>query len=169
MWKYAGQTRPSFAIAPKPGQESVWDYPRPPQLMADHRRVVVRSDERQLAATSTSFRLCETASPPTFYLPADCVDWDQLVPAPGASRCEWKGDAQYWALKTQPSTPIAWSYASPAQPYAAIKDHVAFYPAAVACFVDQVRVRPQAGRFYGGWITPELVGPFKGEPGTGHW
>jgi uncharacterized protein (DUF427 family) len=169
MWKHTGQMRPSFALEPGPGQESVWDYPRPPRLDADNRPVLVKSGAQELASTQSSYRLCETASPPTFYLPPSSVAWDHLVPAPGASLCEWKGQAQYWAVAEQPQVAVAWNYPDPRGPYAALKDHMAFYPALVECWVAGERVQPQPGRFYGGWITSELVGPFKGEPGTGHW
>lgn len=169
MWTHTGQTRPPFAITPGPGQESVWDYPRPPRLDADSRQVLVQSGQRQLASSRSSLRLCETASPPTFYLPPDSVSWEELIPTPGSSLCEWKGQAQYWAVVDQPDVAVGWTYPQPRGPYASLKDHIAFYPARVECFVDRVRVQPQPGHFYGGWITPELVGPFKGEPGTGHW
>jgi uncharacterized protein (DUF427 family) len=168
-WQQRGATRPEHADEPGPGQESVWDYPRPPRIEADEREVLVRSDS-ELARTRTALRVLETASPPTFYLPPDCVQWDRLAPAEGSSRCEWKGEARYWRLAEQAEgEPVAWSYAEPFPEYAALRDHLAFYPGRVACFVDGERVRPQPGGFYGGWITDEVVGPFKGEPGTGDW
>ncbi len=88
---------------------------------------------------------------------------------PGNSVCEWKGFAVYWALAVSPAAPVAWSYPRPRARFSKLKDYVAFYPGRVACFVAGERAQPQAGRFYGGWITAEVVGPFKGEPGTGHW
>ena len=169
MWQHTGRQRPDFAIEPGPGQESVWDYPRPPALVADSRHVIVRKENAVVADTRKSIRLCETASPPTFYLPPDAVDWDLLVPARGSSVCEWKGAAKYWALPSDPGTAIAWTYPRPRARYEKLKDHIAFYPALIDCFVDDEKVEPQPGRFYGGWITPDVVGPFKGEPGTGHW
>ena len=169
MWQHTGQRRPDFAVKPGPGQESVWDYPRPPALVADSRRVTVRHGATAVADTQRSLRLCETASPPTFYLPPDSVDWDLLVPARGSSVCEWKGEAKYWALTNDPGAAIAWTYPRPRARYEKLKDHIAFYPALIDCFVDGDKVAPQPGRFYGGWITPDVVGPFKGEPGTGHW
>ena len=114
-------------------------------------------------------RLKETASPPTFYLPPDDVQQAQLVATDGGSVCEWKGAARYWALAADPKKPVAWSYPSPRPPFIGLKDFFAFYPGRVDCFVDGEPVEPQPGRFYGGWITPDVVGPFKGEPGTGHW
>ena len=169
MWQHTGEGRPAFAVEPGSDQESVWDYPRPPSLVADSRHVVVRSGNDTIAYTRHCYRLCETASPPTFYLRPDDVDWDLLVPARGASICEWKGEAKYWALKTDPGAAVGWTYPRPRARYDKLKDHVAFYPALVECYVDDECVTPQPGRFYGGWITSDVVGPFKGEPGTGHW
>lgn len=169
MWQHSGDKRPDFAVAPEGSQESVWDYPRPPSLRPDSRSVEVRWADHLIASTRKSVRLCETASPPTFYLPHDDVDMERLVPARGASVCEWKGEARYWALDDNPDEAVAWSYPDPNARYRRLKDHIAFYPGRVSCFVDDERVQPQPGRFYGGWITSDVVGPFKGEPGTGHW
>ncbi len=169
MWQNTGKSRPEFAVEPGPGQESVWDYPRPPDLRPDGRLVEVRHDDGVIAETRRSFRLCETASPPTFYLNPKDVEIGLLVPTAGASICEWKGAASYFALKSDPDTAIAWSYARPRSRYEKLKDHIAFYPGLVQCFVDGEAVQPQPGRFYGGWITSDVVGPFKGNPGTGHW
>lgn len=170
MWTWRGQARPAFAVPPGPGQESVWDYPRPPVLVPDPRRVEVHApDGRLLVATTRAQRLLETASPPTFYLPPDELAMDLLVRVAGRSLCEWKGEAGYWALKADSSTPVAWSYEAPRPAFAAIRGWIAFYPDRVACTVAGELVRPQPGRFYGGWITSELVGPFKGDPGSGGW
>lgn len=167
MWRWHGQERPPFAIAPAAGQESVWDYPRPPRVVADDRPVAVRVDDVAVAETRRALRVLETASPPTFYVPLADVARDLLVPVAGASWCEWKGRARYWSLGGGHA--VAWSYDDPLGPYHALRDHVAFYPGRVACFVGGVRVRPQPGGFYGGWITPEIVGPWKGERGTEGW
>jgi len=169
MWTYTGQRRPDFAVEPGPGQESVWDYPRPPALKDDGRLVEVRDGDRSVASTLASVRVLETASPPTFYIPPEDVDWRLLVDTAGSSYCEWKGHARYWALARDPATAIAWSYPEPSSRFARLKDYVSFYPGRMACVVDGARVQPQPGHFYGGWITAEIVGPFKGEPGTGHW
>ena len=169
MWNFRGQSRPDFAIEPGPGQESVWDYPRPPVAERCARPVEVCNGDAVIATTRSSFRLLETASPPTFYLPPDDIDWTQLVDAPGSSICEWKGAAEYFALAEDPDTPVAWRYPRPRARFEMLKNFVSFYPARVACFAGGERVTPQAGRFYGGWITSDVVGPFKGEPGTGHW
>jgi len=169
MWQYTGRERPPFAVEPGPEQESVWDYPRPPAVLADEREVIVVAGGERIARSRRALRVLETASPPTFYLPSEDVTPGALVPCRGASRCEWKGAARYFALAADPGTPVAWDYPEPNDAYAALAGHLAFYPARVACFVDGVAVQPQAGGFYGGWVTPELAGPWKGEPGTGHW
>ena len=169
MWRYRGQQRPSWADEPSAGQESVWDYPRPPRLERWPRRIEVHAGNRLLAATTGAWRVCETASPPTVYLPPADVDLTALGAVDGSSYCEWKGAASYLALADAPTLPVAWTYRRPTPPFAAIADHLAFYPARVACHVDGEHVRPQPGGFYGGWITDLLVGPFKGAPGTGHW
>jgi uncharacterized protein (DUF427 family) len=170
MWQHRGQKRPDFALEPGPGQESVWDYPRPPALVESSEAVVVRTEAAQVASTDRSLRILETASPPTYYLPAADVAWDLLEEIEQSSFCEWKGRASYYALAGSGSpTAIAWRYRNPSPRFSAIHDHVSFYPGRIACFVDGERVRPQAGEFYGGWITDRVVGPFKGDPGTGHW
>lgn len=170
MWNFKGRGRPPFAQAPQIGQESVWDYPRPPALLADTRRVEVFAGGRQLAASDRTYRVCETASPPTFYIHPDCVDWSLLTRLEDSSYCEWKGRASYWTLASTPQgRPVGWSYPRPRPLFRKIRDYICFYPDQVECKVDGERVRPQPGPFYGGWITDEVVGPFKGEPGTGGW
>ncbi len=171
QWNYRGQQRPPFALAPQPGQESVWDYPRPPRLATDHREVLVRSGSVEIARSSRTIRVLETASPPTFYIPPDDVAMNAIERAEGGSLCEWKGQAVYWTVATpsQRLERVGWSYPDPFPGFEAIRDYFAFYPAHLDCFVDGIRVLPQPGRFYGGWVTPELVGPFKGEPGSERW
>ncbi len=169
MWQHVGTERPDFAAEPGPGQESVWDYPRPPIARADGRLVEVRADDKLIASSRRCYRVMETASPPTFYLPPSDVNREHLVQSAGSSVCEWKGAATYWALANDPGMAVGWSYPRPRARFDTIRDFFSFYPGRVACFVDGERVAPQPGRFYGGWITPEVVGPFKGEPGTGHW
>ena len=170
-WRWYGRERPSFAVAPGPGQESVWDYPRPPRVASDAREVVVRAGDVELARTSIALRVLETASPPTFYLPPEDVRTEHLERTGGTSWCEWKGAATYWdvVLDGRRLERVAWSYDDPTPPFAALRGHLGFYPAHLACFVGGVRVTPQPGRFYGGWVTPEIVGPIKGEPGSEGW
>ncbi len=171
MWEYHGLKRPPFADKPGPGQESVWDYPRPPALVVDERRIEVCSGELVIADSRHNYRILETASPPTFYISPSNVCTQLLELRPGMSVCEWKGVAQYWALRNPHGSPqsIGWSYRRPNPPFAAIAGYFSFYPALVECFVDGERVRPQPGEFYGGWVTSEIVGPFKGNPGSQHW
>jgi uncharacterized protein (DUF427 family) len=155
-----------------PGQESVWDYPRPPSAEVTGRRVVVEAGGRAIAATDRAVRVCETSHPPVFYVPRDDVAEGVLERAAGGSWCEWKGQATYWdvVVDGRRSPQAAWSYESPTSGYEHLRGAVAFYPARVdRALVDGEQVRPQPGEFYGGWITDEVVGPFKGEPGTWGW
>lgn len=170
-WRYRGDARPAFATPPGPGQESVWDYPRPPAIETDPRPVTVHADGLLIADTVHALRVLETGSPPTFYLPLADVVVALLEAVPGTTFCEWKGHAQYWSLvlPQRRLERVAWTYPTPYPEFAALREHIAFYPGDIDCRVDGVRVSSQAGRYYGGWITAELVGPFKGEPGTGHW
>ena len=172
MWHHVGRERPLFAVPSGPGQESVWDYPRPPRLVLDTREVIVMAGNLEIARSRRALRLLETASPPGFYLPARDVRTEFLLPAAGASHCEWKGQAAYWSVRLPAGDAldsVAWSYPQPLEPYAALAGHFGFYPQHLACFVGGVRVQPQPGRFYAGWITPDVVGPFKGAPGSGSW
>ena len=169
MWNFRGERRPSFAFEPGDGQESVWDYPRPPAIRSDSRLVEVIADGVTIARSAQTYRVCETASPPTFYVPPQDISPDLLVSVRGSSYCEWKGLAVYLALAAQPEQPVAWSYPRPRVRFRKLRDYISFYPSRVACYVAGERVRPQAGGFYGGWITSEITGPFKGDPGTGNW
>ncbi len=170
-WTHTGAIRPPFAVTPGRDQESVWDYPRPPVIVPDAREVLVRAGLHEIARTRRAVRVLETASAPTFYLPPDDVRQDILAQAGGSSRCEWKGEARYWSI-TAPGPRldrVAWSYAQPFREFEAIRGWFAFYPSLLECLVDGVRAEAQPGGFYGGWVTPDVVGPFKGEPGTGGW
>jgi len=170
-WPWRGQARPPQAVEPGPGQISVWDFPRPPRLEPDTREVVVRWGAIEVARTTRALRVLETAHPPSFYLPWGDVARHLLERAPGTSWCEWKGPASYWTLVDgQRRLPgVAWSYPQPLAGAEALADCVAFYAAELDCSVGGATVRPQPGGFYGGWVTPELVGPFKGEPGSEGW
>lgn len=170
-WRMHGQARPAGAVQPGPGQESVWDYPRPPLIVKDTRLVQVRLDGVLVAETRAALRVLETASPPTFYLPPGAVKFDCLQPDTMTSFCEWKGQAKYFTVcagaHCVPNA--AWSYPEPFAEFAALGNYLAFYPDRLECYVDGERVRAQAGGYYGGWISAEIVGPFKGEPGTSGW
>ena len=157
---------------PQPGQESVWDYPRPPRVEPESRSVRIVLGGVTIASTSRALRVLETSHPPGIYLPPDAFLDGAIRPAAGRSVCEWKGIAVYWDLTAggveAPSA--AWSYPQPSQAYAAIAGYVSVYPGRVdACYLDDEQVRPQEGGFYGGWITDDIVGPFKGGPGTIGW
>jgi len=171
MWTYYGQKRPPFADAPDLRQESVWDYPRPPKLVPDSRRVEVRLAALIIADSTQTYRVLETASPPTFYVPPMDVRLEFLQLSSGSSICEWKGAARYWTLKShaRSSEPVGWSYPNPNPPFETIASYFSFYPARLECYVEGERVQPQPGEFYGGWVTHEIVGPFKGRPGTESW
>lgn len=170
-WHWRGDTRPPFAATPGPGQESVWDYPRPPKLDRDTREVTIHWQGREVARTRSAIRLLETSHPPGFYLPWTDVDASLLQPAAGSSFCEWKGPATYWSLVLggERLDGIAWSYPKPLEGAEAIADCVAFYAHGLVCTVGGAPVTPQPGGFYGGWVTPELTGPFKGAPGSEGW
>lgn len=171
QWSWRGQARPPFAVEPGPGQMSVWDFPRPPQLASDPREVVIRWGQRTVARTWRSVLVLETSHPPSFYIPWADIDHSLLRPCHGTSLCEWKGPASYWTLLDGKDRldAVAWSYPHPLEGAEALADCVAFYPSQLDCTVGGARVTPQPGSFYGGWITPELVGPFKGEAGTSGW
>ena len=157
---------------PGPGQESVWDYPRPPALVPSSQLVEVVLGGVVIARTTTSWRVLETSHPPTYYLPREAFVDGALVPTSGSSACEWKGRAAYADLHGGGlvAPRAAWTYPDPTPSFAAISDAWAVMPAAVdACRVDGEVVRPQEGGFYGGWITDAVVGPFKGIPGSWGW
>lgn len=158
-------------MAPGPGQVSVWDFPRPPKVAFDTREVVVKWGDIEVARTSRAVLVLETSHPPSFYLPWSDVAKQLLRPAAGGSVCEWKGPAKYWTLVegTRGLPKVAWSYPDPLAGAEAISDCVAFYPQELQCTVGGALVRAQPGGFYGGWITPELVGPFKGVAGSSGW
>ena len=159
-------------IPPAPGQESVWDYPRPPRLEPTTRHIRVVFNGVTIADTHRAWRVLETSHPPVYYIPPEDIRMEYLRPGAGRSFCEWKGTAGYYTLEvnSQQVENVAWFYPNPTPAFAAIRDHVAFYAAPMdSCTVDGERVTPQPGGFYGGWITADVVGPFKGEPGTMGW
>jgi uncharacterized protein (DUF427 family) len=159
-------------LEPGPGQESVWDYPRPPKLEATSSHVEVTLAGICVARTDRALRVLETSHPPTYYLPVDSFAPDSLKPARGTSFCEWKGNASYFDVVAADvvAARAAWGYPNPTPEYARLVDHVALYSWAMdACTVDGEAVVSQPGDFYGGWITSRVVGPFKGDPGTRFW
>jgi uncharacterized protein (DUF427 family) len=159
-------------IEPLAGQESVWDYPRPPRLENVSARLQVIFNGRAVADTKAAYRVLETSHPPVYYIPPDDIDRQYLRAASGASWCEFKGAAKYWSLEVEGrrAENAAWSYPAPAPAFADIAKYLAFYASRVdECWVDDERVQPQTGDFYGGWITSRITGPFKGGAGTLGW
>ncbi len=155
-----------------PGQESVWDYPRPPRLERVPERIRIDLGGERLADTLAAWRVLETSHPPTYYIPRADIAAGALIPAGGGSVCEWKGAALYFdvALGGRRAARAAWSYPDPLPPFGPIADHVAFYAEPMdACFVGDERATPQPGGFYGGWMTSRIVGPVKGGPGSWGW
>lgn len=159
-------------IAPEPGQESVWDYPRPPRLEESSRQIQIVFNDVTIVDTQRAKRVLETSHPPVYYIPPLDIKMEYLVQSIQGSFCEWKGGAVYYTVvvgdKQAPNA--AWTYPDPTPSFASIKDYLAFYPQMMdVCSVDGEQVQPQPGGFYGGWITSDIVGPFKGEPGTWGW
>ncbi len=164
--------RPANATPPGPGQESVWDYPRPPRLEPSAHHIQVRFNGHIIADTRRALRVLETSHPPVYYIPPTDIRMEYLTKARRTSYCEWKGQAGYYTITVgdQTAPDAAWFYPTPPPDFAALAGYVAFYPSRMeACLVDDVPVEAQPGDFYGGWITPEIVGPFKGSPGTMGW
>ncbi len=164
-------TRPDPNLA-RSGQESVWDYPRPPRLEPITARLVVVLAGETIAETTHGFRVLETSHPPNYYFPLADVVPDALERTEGRSFCEFKGRAHYYTVRVgdRVEPDAAWGYDTPSAAYAPLAGHVAFYAGRMdACFVDGEQATPQPGGFYGGWITAAVVGPFKGGPGSRGW
>ncbi len=153
--------------------ESVWDYPRPPRLEKTARRIRVVQGGATIVDTTAAFRVLETSHPPVYYVPPAAVASGALRRSISrGSFCEFKGVASYWDLVKANGAvrDVAWSYAHPSRAFEAIADYMAFYASRVdECWVDDELVIPQEGDFYGGWITKDVVGPFKGGTGTWGW
>lgn len=166
------RTSPPTREVPGPGQESVWDYPRPPEIRPSDEEVEIWFAGRRIAHTRRALRVVETSQAPAYYLPADAVERDVLVPSDRSSLCEWKGSAHYFdvVVGERRAPAGAWWYPEPWDRYAALAGHVAFYPQLMdRCLVDGEPVRANEGSFYGGWVTSRVTGPFKGAPGTAGW
>jgi len=153
--------------------ENVWDYPRPPAVTSCRDRVRLEVAGEVLAESANALRVLETSHPPTVYVPPDDVRADLLVPSgAGSTWCEFKGVARYLdaVVGDRRVRAVGWTYRDPSRGYEALRDHVAFYPGRVdAAWIGEERVQAQPSDFYGGWITADLVGPFKGPPGTLGW
>jgi uncharacterized protein (DUF427 family) len=153
-------------------KESVWDYPRPPRVEPTSRRIRVIFNGVTIANTRQALRVLETSHAPVYYIPPEDVRREFLLPSARKTFCEFKGTALYWTVRVgdRKANNAAWSYPSPNKGYEAIRDHFSFYAAPMdACYVDNDRVEPQHGGFYGGWITSDIRGPFKGHRGTEDW
>ena len=155
-----------------PGQESVWDYPRPPRVEPVTLRLRITLGGEVIVDTADVVRVLETSHPPVYYLPIAAFTHGALSDGLGSSFCEFKGSARYLDVRgggvVRPRA--AWNYPDPSPGFASLADRVAVYPAQMdACTVDGAIVEPQPGGFYGGWITPDIIGPFKGVPGSMGW
>lgn len=159
-------------IKPQIGQESVWDYPRPPRIELSSKRVQVVFNDVIIADTQRSKRVLETSHPPVYYIPPEDVDPLYLQKSFHQTYCEWKGIANYYHITVEEEHTLnaAWYYGNPTPYFAILKNHLAFYPSRVdACYVNGEKAQAQPGDFYGGWITKDIVGPFKGDIGTSGW
>jgi uncharacterized protein (DUF427 family) len=155
-----------------PGQESVWSYPRPPVAEQTHRHLKIAHRGVTIADTRRGMRTMETSHPPSYYFPPNDVGLFVLQASLRRSFCEWKGQAIYFdvLLHGEILRDVAWSYPDPTSMFISLRDHIAFYADPFdACYVDDERVIPQPGGFYGGWITSHVAGPFKGVPGSRNW
>lgn len=159
-------------IKPEVGQESVWDYPRPPRIELSPKRVQVVFNDVIIADTQRSQRVLETSHPPVYYIPSEDVNCRYLQRSTHQTYCEWKGIANYCNITVEEEQTLnaAWYYENPTPYFAALKNHLAFYPSRVdACYINGEKAQAQPGDFYGGWITRDIVGPFKGDIGTSGW
>ena len=165
-------------IEPGQGQESVWDYPRPPRLEDVDKKVKVVFGGVTLAYTTRAKRVLETSHPPVYYIPQQDIQMEFLRESGHTSYCEWKGCACYYDIASKneitgeekAEKSAAWHYRDPVPEFERLRDHVAFYPSRMdSSWVGGEKVEAQEGDFYGGWITPDIVGPFKGSPGTWGW
>jgi len=150
----------------------VWEYPRPPRLEETDRRVEVIFGGVTLACTRRARRVLERSHPPVYYIPTEDIGMEHLAPSDATSFCEWKGRARYYDVAGggRAEERAAWFYPQPTPRFRELTGYVAFYPSKMdACWVDGDKVEAQPGDFYGGWITPDIVGPFKGGPGTQGW
>ncbi len=171
-YRFAGRVPAGVTpVVPGPGEESVWDYPRPPRVEAVPERVRIVIDGITVADSTRAVRVLETAGAPVYYVPRDDVRLDLFAPSARTSSCEWKGAASYWSSTAGRGRPdVAWSYERPLAGYEAITGHLAFYASRVdEAWVGDERATPQPGGFYGGWMTSRIVGPVKGEPGSSGW
>lgn len=159
-------------VKPGPKQESVWDYPRPPKLEDCNELIRVEFNGQEIVRSERSKRVLETSHPPVYYIPQADISMDYLKPRSDTSFCEWKGRASYFdvVVDQMKASKAAWCYPDPTDRFKSIANYIAFYAHKMdACYVGDEQVDAQEGGFYGGWITSDIVGPFKGEPGSAGW
>lgn len=159
-------------ITPSDGQESVWDYQRPPRLEQTRHKITIEFNGEKIVDSRQQWRVLETGHPPVYYFPPEDVMLDFLAPEYQTTVCEWKGVARYYGLDVagKIAEGAVWCYPEPSPAFESIAHHIAFYPGRVdRCLLDGEIVRPQPGHFYGGWVTNAIVGPFKGDPGSHFW
>ncbi|MDD1415798.1 DUF427 domain-containing protein [Dolichospermum sp. ST_con] len=159
-------------IPPQPGQESVWVYPRPPRVEDTTKHIQIIFNGEIITDTHCAKRALETSHPPNYYLPIQDIKTEYLTKSDRKTYCEWKGWASYYNLTVGDRTAlnVAWYYEEIFPDYEQLKGHLGFYPQPMdGCYVDGEKITPQAGDFYAGWITRDIVGPFKGESGTRGW
>ncbi|MFK7805512.1 MAG: DUF427 domain-containing protein [Anaerolineae bacterium] len=159
-------------IKPGPGQESVWDYPRPAVAEPTKKRIQITFNGIMIVDTTRAFRVLETSHPPSYYVPPEDCQLNYFKAGTGRSMCEWKGPAKYYTIEVEGKRAenAAWYYPTPTESFQKMRNYIAFYPAMMdECRVAGEIATPQAGGFYGGWVTKDIVGPIKGEPGTWGW
>lgn len=160
-------------IEPGPGQESVWDYPRPPRVEPSNKRIRVVYNGVTIADSTNTYRVLETSHPPAYYIPLEDIDVQHIEQVAGKRTfCEFKGAVTYWTVSVdgQKAVGAGWSYEQPTPDFTPIRGYITFYASQMdACYVDEEQVKPQEGDYYGGWITSDIVGPFKGGTGTWGW
>ena len=155
-----------------PGEESVWDYPRPPRVEPVAELIRIVFDGHSFVESRNAFRVLETSHPPSYYIPQSDIDMSFMEPTSNRSFCEFKGRASYWTVRSarRAAENSAWGYLNPSPGFELIQGCVSFYASKMdACFVGDEQVQAQAGDFYGGWITSKIRGPFKGGPGSWGW
>lgn len=167
QWTNTGKVRPPFAQAPRAGQDSVWDYPRPPLIEPVTLPLRVMDGAKMIAETTAGHRVLETASAPTYYFPAYDVDFDLVKAGDTQYLCEWKGLSR--VISVGSIKEAGWLMTDVYEEFAELAGWVSFYPRDLACFIGDEQARPQPGGYYGGWVTTNLAGPIKGAPGSGGW
>jgi len=165
-WQFTGKTRPEFAETPGVNQESVWDYPRPPVIEDVNKHLEVRHNSQVIAATTSGKRVLETAGAPAYYFHSKDINRKLGEARDIVSTCEWKGLAQAITID---GAEIGWRYVQMFPAFKELYLWMSFYPSKVDCYLDNQLVQAQPGGYYGGWVTNDLVGPIKGNPGSQGW